>query len=264
MLPRSSAILGLLLLLHLPLSGQVVFSRRVYKEAGPSYQQIWNWNPADNTLTPITVSPRDHYQPSCSGRRITFVSPRDWNENAKLWSFDRNTHSESVVGPLPREAEPKPAGLGGCSVSAVKGPLKACATKGDLTISRDGNQLIHLRPGNDDLPIQYLAWSPSGKWLLIGTLGMETSSTSPQSDFFVVELATLKLLKAGSGNNETWLPGRDDFFYTTPRDMASLAGARRPRGVWVEHLMVFHAASGKSTAITSGLTNNMQPHICGK
>jgi hypothetical protein len=62
----------------------------------------------------------------------------------------------------------------------------------------------------------------------------------------------MKLIKTGSGNSETWLPAGDDFFYTSPRDMASLGGARRARGVWVEHLMVFNPASGKTTAITSG------------
>ena len=69
----------------------------------------------------------------------------------------------------------------------------------------------------------------------------------------------MKLTKAASGNAAAWLPDRDELFYTSPRDMASLAGARRPRGVWVEHLMVFNPASGKTTAITSGITNNLQP-----
>jgi hypothetical protein len=27
--------------------GEVIFSRRVYKEHGATYQQIWTWNPAD-------------------------------------------------------------------------------------------------------------------------------------------------------------------------------------------------------------------------
>jgi hypothetical protein len=46
--------------------------------------------------------------------------------------------------------------------------------------------------------------------------------------------------------------------------MSSLPGARRPRGVWVEHLMVFNPVSGRTTAITTGLTNNLQPGLCGK
>jgi len=74
----------------------------------------------------------------------------------------------------------------------------------------------------------------------------------------------MRLIKAGSGNDETWLPARDDFFYTSPRDMAPLGGVSHARGVWVEHLMVFNPASGKTTALTSGVTNNVQPRVCGK
>jgi hypothetical protein len=46
--------------------------------------------------------------------------------------------------------------------------------------------------------------------------------------------------------------------------MASLSGGHHARKVWVEHLMVFNPASGKITTITSGITNNMQPRVCGK
>jgi len=253
---------GILLLLVSTLSGQVVFSRRVYREQGPSYQQVWNWNPAGNSLTQLTDSPRDHFLPVCSGRRILFVSPEPWQANASQWSFDRDTRNEQAIGPVPPEAGQERAGIKGCNVSAVAGPLEACAKGGELSVSRGGKQTGHVLVGNDDLPIESLSWSPSGKWLLVGTLGTETNSTSPQSDLFVLEAAAMKLIKAGSGNFEAWLPGRDEFFYTSPRDMAALGGARRPRGVWVEHLMVFDPASGKTTAITSGVTNNKQPRVC--
>jgi Tol biopolymer transport system component len=264
MISRASQIFGLILFLLPPLSGQVVFSRRVYKESGPSYQQIWNWNPADNSLKQLTDSARDHFLPSCSGQRVLFVSPREWQANAKLWSFDRNTGNESITGPVPPERDKAPARLPGCDVSAVAGPLEACGKRGELSISRGGTRAGSLRAGDDFCPIQLLAWSPSGKWLLVGTLGAGTNSTSPQSDLFVLEPAAMKLTKVGSGNAETWLPARDVFSYTSPRDMASLAGARRERGVWVEHLMVYKPASGTTTAITSGVTNNVQPNVCGK
>jgi len=74
----------------------------------------------------------------------------------------------------------------------------------------------------------------------VGTVGADTNSTSPQSDFYVLEIEKMKLAAAGSGNDEAWIPGRDEFYYTTPRDLASLAGARRPRGVWVQQLMFYH------------------------
>ncbi|HEY1497474.1 MAG TPA: hypothetical protein VGF49_23110 [Candidatus Solibacter sp.] len=190
--------------------------------------------------------------------------PEEWPQPGKLWSFDRATRKETLIGPLPPESNDKPRALPNCDVSAVRGPLQACAKRGELSISRGAVELGRLAVGSADLPIQSLSWSPSGKWLLVGTLGAETNSTSPQSDEFVVAIPAVKLVKAVSGNAAAWLPSRDRFFYTTPRDMANLPGARRPRGVWVEHLMLFDPESGKSTAITSGLSNNVQPVVCGK
>ena len=262
MISLSPGICGLVLLLLPPLSGQVVFSRRVYKESGPTYQQIWNWNPSDNSLTQLTDSPRHHFRPSCSGQRILFVSPEEWQANAMLWSFDRNTREERAIGPVPPDAGEKPPAAKGCDISAVAGLVQACAKHSELSISRGSRQAGTLRVSNDYCPIQALAWSPSGKWLLVGTLGADTNSTSPQADLFVLDPVAMKLTKAGSGNDGTWLPDRDEVFYTSPRDMASLAGARRPRGVWVQHLMLFNPASGKTAAITSGVTNNLQPSVC--
>jgi hypothetical protein len=260
----------LMLILLAPLYGQVVFSRRVYKEQGQSYQQIWNWNPADNNLRQLTDSPRDHYLPSCSGSSISFISPAPWQDNAKEWIFDRSTRSERIVGPAPLDDVREPVLGSGCDVRARAGPLEACGKAGEVTVSREGKQIGRLRvsPGpsaiGGDFPIESLAWSASGKWLLVATLGIDTNSSSPQSDFWVVDAASMKLTKAGSGNSGAWLPVRDIFFYTSPRDLAPLGGARRPRGVWVEHLMTFDPALGKTTAITSGVTNNLQPGICGK
>jgi hypothetical protein len=265
MLPGPAVIYVLLLLLSaFPLSAQVVFSRRVYQETGRTYQQLWNWNPADNALQQLTDSPRDHLRPSCSGNHIRFVSPVEWPPEGKLWSFDRATRKETLLGPPPSESKDTPRALSGCDVSAELGPLRACARRGELSIARAGVELGRLAPGSGDLPIEVLSWSPSGKWLLVGTLGVNTNSTSPQFDLFVVGIRTMKLAKAGSGNAAAWLPSRDCFFYTTPRDMANLPGAHRPRGVWMEHLKLFDPQSGKSAAITSGLTNNVHPVVCGK
>jgi hypothetical protein len=55
--------------------GEVILSRRVYKEHGASCQQIWIWNPADGVFKALTHSPRDHYYPICDGRLIKLASP---------------------------------------------------------------------------------------------------------------------------------------------------------------------------------------------
>jgi hypothetical protein len=58
---RGTVILALLFLSSA--SGEVIFSRRVYKEHGASYQQIWIWNPADGGLKALTHSLRTTTSP---------------------------------------------------------------------------------------------------------------------------------------------------------------------------------------------------------
>jgi hypothetical protein len=76
----------------------------------------------------------------------------------------------------------------------------------------------------------------------------------------------MKIQKADAADQYSmiWLPGRDELFYITPRDLAALSGARRPRGVWVQQLMSFSPATGTRTAITSGVTNNMDAALCSQ
>jgi hypothetical protein len=167
------------------------------------------------SMKQFTDSPRGHFLPVCAGQRILFVSPEEWQDNAKRWSFDRTTRNEKLIGSVRREPDRKPAAQI-CDVSAVAGLLKACGKRGELSISRDGKQTGRIRISGDDFPIEFLVWSPSRKWLLAGTLGANTNSTSPQSDLFALDVASMKLIKAGNGNDETWLPARDEFFYTSP------------------------------------------------
>jgi len=122
--------IGLMLLLLPPLLGQVVFSRRVYREQGRGYQQIWNWNPAGDSLQQLTDSPRDHFAPTCSGRLISFVSPEAWQAGSKEWSFDRDTRTERSIGPAPLDDGRGPALGDGCEVVARAGTLEACAKGG--------------------------------------------------------------------------------------------------------------------------------------
>jgi hypothetical protein len=261
MLPRASVLCGFLsVCLAQPLCSQVVFSRRVYQERGRTYQEIWNWNPADNSIKQLSDSPRDHFRPTCSGGRILFVSPEDWQDSAKLWSFDRTSKEEKIAGRVPERSDRK-SPIKGCAVSATSGTAKACANGAEVVITRNQKQAAPVRIGHD-MPIEWMEWSPDDQWLLVATLGWETNSTSPQLDFYLVQAGPMAIVKVGSGNDGMWVPGRNEVLYTTPRDMGSLPGGRRERGVWVAHLKVFNPASQKTVAITSGLTNNIDPSAC--
>jgi hypothetical protein len=260
------------------LGGQVVFSRRLYRGQGASYQQIWTWNAASGSLNALTHSPRNHYLPTCIGGKITFVSPEKWAENSKLWSFDPATGEERVVGLAPaQKGRPEAARKNGCDWSAKAGALEACATDEDLSLSRAGQQIGHfhiqVKECSDErggthgpcaTPILSLEWSPDGKWLLVGELGLETNSTAPQFDYYLVNPASMKLQKVASAEQYSmmWLPGRDELFYTTPRDMASLPGAGRARRVWVRQLMLFNPATGTNRAITSRVADNVDATWC--
>ena len=258
------------------LSAQVIFSRRVYNEQGTSYQQIWTWNPATGILKALTQSSRNHYLPACRNGKITFASPGKYEDNSKLWSLDPTTREERVIGPGPEPPDhevPKD----GC---ARAGALEACIkNEEDLFLSRDGKPIGHFHiqvngclderggtHGPCATPILSLDWSPNGKSLLVGELGLETSSTAPQFDYYVVDPASMKLQKAASAEQYSmiWLPGREDLLYTTPRDMASLPGARKVRHVWVQQLMLFNPKTGTRTAITSGVTNNVDAVLCSQ
>ena len=191
------------------ISGQVVFSRRVYNERGTSYQRIWTWNPSNGVLRALTHTPRDHYVPVCTSGAITFVSPEPWQAGAKLWSFDPASGEERVIGPPLKPAHTEATTKDGCSAFAKAGNLEACGKDEDLSISRAG-QLIgrfnlqtnecpidnHGSIGNCETPIMSLEWSPDGQWLLVTELGLETSSTAPQ---WLFDPATGKRISIASG-----------------------------------------------------------------
>lgn len=256
----------LLLLLTLSLFGQdVVFSRRVYKEQGPSYQQIWSWDPANGVLKELTHSARDHYHPACKDGNITFVS-----ENARLWSFNPASGEERVIGSAPPPPPDRPKPGNGCDVFAKAGNREACGKGEDLSVSQDNKVIGHFKTdecpidehgtlGKCGAPIESLEWSPDAKWLLLGAL-----EDLHEWDYYAVNPATMKLTRVAIAfpGSAIWLPGRDEILYATPGYVAPLPGARRKREVWVQQLIHFNPATGKGAAITSGVTNNLDASLC--
>jgi hypothetical protein len=253
-----------------PLSGQVVFSRRVYKEQGASYQQIWAWFPSSGVLKALTRSPRNHFLPACTGGKITFVSSEENRVNSKLWSFDPASGEERVIGPAPMPPDHEPKPRNGCDVFAKAGNLEACGKDEDLSVSGGNKAIGHFKTdecsiddhgtlGKCETPIQSLEWSPDAKWLLAGAL-----EDLHEWDYYVVNPATMKLTRVATAfpNSGIWLPGRDELLYTTPENVAPLPGTRRERQVWVQQLMRFEPTTEKSTAITSGVTNNFDVSVC--
>jgi hypothetical protein len=228
---RTWAILALLPALS---PGQVVFSRRVYAPRGQTYQQIWNWNPADGSFRQLTRSNRNHYEPRCADRlNIRFLSGSEMYGYEGLWNFNRQTGEERKVSaetahPAAREKLPE-------------WPNAAFTVR--------------------STPPAAIGWSPDRNWFLAGTLGVNHSSTNPQSDYFVLAGGGTEWFFIGSGNDAMWIPGRNQVLYSSPRDLVPLTPSSRLR-VWSAHLMIFDPATRRQTAIPSGVSNNLQPVPC--
>jgi hypothetical protein len=256
--------------------GEVIFSRRVYKEHGESYQQIWTWNPADRVLKELTHSPRDHYDPKCDGRIVKFTSPSpDVTDHVRRWSLNPATGEEKATGPAPEPTGRPDSRTPGCDQSAKRGDLEACGNGETLVVSRSGRQIgrfqieVDICPidnhgtiGKCETPIRSLDWTKDGKWLLIGEEGLNDGSGQRQDDYYLVNRTTMKLSTVASAETAFWLPGRDQIVYVTPQGLAPLPGQQRKHNVWVQQLLFFDPAKGTPTAITSGLTNNVDPSWC--
>jgi hypothetical protein len=256
--------------------GEVIFSRRAYKEHGASYQQIWTWNPADGVLKALTHSLRDHYNPVCDGRIIKFTSPSPGvTDDVRLWSLNPATREESPIGPAPEPKEKPSSRTRGCDHFAKLGELEACGNEETLVVSRVGKRIgrfqiqVNTCPidnrgtiGKCETPIRFLEWTEDGKWLLIGEEGLNDGSGQRQDDYYLVNLATMKLHTVASAYTAFWLLGRDQIVYVTPQHLAPLHGGRRKRNVWTQQLMFFDPVKGTPTHITSGLTNNVDPAWC--
>ena len=263
---RLLCVLPLSLPLWLPViaPAQVIMSRRIYRQNGPSYQQIWNWNPASGALKPLTHSARGHLDPICSpdGKAIFFTSLERRMPGASLWSFNLRTGLERVISnkPVSQPAEDKNADAN-CPVSARAGDLLACAKGRDVVLLRNRNQVARARIGAEEVRIDGLFWSPSREWLLVATFGQNSNSSSPQSDYFAFDIVSRKVIPVGSGNSGMWVPGKSAILYTTPRVLAPLPN-QSTHSVWVEHTMLFDPATKKTSAVTSGLTDDSSLSAC--
>jgi Tol biopolymer transport system component len=262
---------------------QVVFSRRVYAARGTTYQQLWMWSAPNGRLIQLTRSARDHENPVCSpdGTQIFFDSGTDPLAQ-RHWRFDRETGTEqrmSGAPPLTEIAGPDTLNLHvpGCDdrtwSQAPDGSRVACAANGeDLVIvdviARKELDRIRFDQRNSTgalyprWPLRS-TWSPDGRTLLVGTYGEYGSSTSSQLDFFLLDLPAKTWTRAMTGNNPVWLPNGDAIIFETPRDLVPLPPSGR-RSVWSGHLARFDLATRTETRLTSGVTNNVQPTLCGR
>jgi Tol biopolymer transport system component len=267
--------IGLFLFVDSMDAQQVVFSRRVYKTRGQSFQQLWIWSPMDGKLEPLTRSARNHERPTCSrdGTQVFFGSDED------RWRLDRNTGIEQrvddrsaaeTVATSDAPSVQVPQCDDGTLSTSPDGLRVACAAHGEEIVIVDLGSLQEIErvafgqrySSGERYPPWSLqsTWSPDVRQLLVGTYG--GSSTSPALDYFLLDLATERWTRAFTGNDPVWMPDGANIVFTTPRELVPLPGSWK-RHVWAEHLAVYNLAADQSTLLTSGVTNNMQPTVCG-
>jgi Tol biopolymer transport system component len=260
---------------------QVVFSRRVYAPRGHTYQQLWIWAASDGQLTQLTRSARDHWTPACSidGTQIFFTS--DGLTSGTDWQFDRATRREERVDPAVRETRTGAAStptlrasvceadsaalspdhtMAACNVGGNSVAIVDAATQQERVRIPFGQRYSNGQP-YPDWPLQ-VGWSPDARLLLVGTYGENSSSSSDFLDYFLLDVAAHTWSRAMTGNSAVWLPDGRSIVYSTPRDLVPLTPADEHR-VWSADLARYDLASRKETLLTSGVTNNEHPALCG-
>ena len=254
---------------------EVIVSRRVYAPVGKSFHQLWVWSPGTGAFEQLTRAPRDHHDPGCAadGRNIDFSS------GDRRLRFDRATAIEMPIDEAPAvvrngtRADEKIAVRGcdaGTASRAHDGSRIACAAHGEaIAVVEVGTQRelerVAFSPKSSGgyrypaWPLQS-AWAPDDTRLLVGTYGYGSNSTSSFLDYFVLDLATRQWTQAFSGNDAAWLDDSRRIVFTTPRDLAPLAGT--PMHVWTTQLALFDSATGSVTALTSDVANNEAVSVC--
>lgn len=109
-----------------------------------------------------------------------------------------------------------------------------------------------LRP----TPPSVADFSPDGKRLLVGTIGANTSSSSPQSDYWVLEMASGKWEFVGPGQSAILVPG--GVLLVTPRDLAPAGKVHE----WVSQILFVEPVAHTQTPVAAGTANNVDPCRC--
>jgi dipeptidyl aminopeptidase/acylaminoacyl peptidase len=159
--------------------------------------------------------------------------------------------------------------IGKCELAAWSpdGARLACASEEDIFIVDTGTQReverVHLPNLATPRYPQEMKWSPDGRKLLLGVYGENSGSGQEQSDYVVLDLAAKTWMRAGAGNDAWWLPGRDAILYSTPHDLVPFPPSGE-HNVWSTQLASFDLTTHQQTLLTSGLTNNNEPVVCGR
>jgi WD40 repeat protein len=100
-------------------------------------------------------------------------------------------------------------------------------------------------------------FSPDGTKVLVKTVGANHSSTYPQSDYWVLEMAQQKWTFAGAGQSAIFITGKN-VLLVTPRELSAVG----QRHDWVSQLLLVDPVTHAQTPVAAGTTNNVEPCRC--
>ena len=100
-------------------------------------------------------------------------------------------------------------------------------------------------------------FAPDGAHLLVGTVGANHSTTSPQSDFWVLEIATGKWTFVGPGQSAIFAP-RSGVLLASPRELRPAAKVQE----WVSELLLVDTVTHAQTPVAAGASANGEPCRC--
>jgi hypothetical protein len=123
-----------------------------------------------------------------------------------------------------------------------------------------GVEAAHAEFAQRTTPPAVADFSPDGTRLLVATVGANHSSTSPQSDFWVLEIATGKWTFVGPGQSALFAPGKaaGAVLLASPRELRPVGKVQE----WVSQLLLVDPATHAQTLVAAGATANVEPCRC--
>ncbi len=160
----------------------------------------------------------------------------------------------------------EPGGARGLTLEKCSGPVwsadgrrLACVAGRRVRILNlpTGVEAAHAEFTQRPMPPEVADFSPDGTRLLVGTVGWNHNSTFPQSDFWVLEIATGTWTFVGPGQSVLFAAG-GGVLLVPPREL-------RPKGKvheWVSQLLLVDAATRAQIPLAAGMASNVEPCRC--
>ena len=120
-----------------------------------------------------------------------------------------------------------------------------------------GAEAAHAEFKQRATPPAVADFSADGARLLVGTLGWNHTSTFPQSDYWVFEIATGTWIPVGPGQSAVFASG-GGVLLTTPRELVPVGKVHE----WVSQLLLVDMATHAKTPVAAGVATNGEPCRC--